>query len=43
MNKYRNNPETNKEEEFIELDFGSMPHKLHEEYLDMYESIQSET
>ena len=26
----------------MELDFGSMPHKLHEEYLDIYEGIQSE-
>ena len=30
------------EKEFIELDFGSMPHKLHKEYLDVYEGIQSE-
>ena len=42
MNKYRNNPETKEEEEFMELDFGSMPHKLHKEYLDIYEGIQSE-
>ena len=40
MNKCRNNPERKEEEEFIELDFGSMPHKLCEEYLDMYEVIQ---
>ena len=26
----------------MELEFGSMPHKLHEEYLDVYEGIQSE-
>ena len=30
------------EKEFIELDFSSMPHKLHKEYLDVYEGIQSE-
>ena len=35
MNKCRNNPETKEEEEFIELDFGSMPHKLHKEHLDI--------
>ena len=42
MNKYRSNPETKEEKEFIELDFGSMPHKLCEEYLNVYEGIQSE-
>ena len=42
INKYRKNPETKEEEEFIELDFGSTPHKLCEEYLDIYEGIQSE-
>ena len=42
MNKYRSNPETKEEKEFMELYFGSMPHKLHEEYLDVYEGIQSE-
>ena len=31
------------EKEFIEIDFGSMPHKLCEEYLDLYEGIRSET
>ena len=41
INKYRNNPETKEEEEFIELDFYSMPYKLCEEYLDIYEGIQS--
>ena len=30
------------EKEFVELDFGSMPLKLFEEYLDVYEGIQSE-
>ena len=28
MNKYRNNPETKEDEEFMELDFGSMQHKI---------------
>ena len=42
INKYKNNPGTKEEKEFTELDFGSMPHKLHEEYLDIYEGIQSE-
>ena len=42
MNKYRSNPETKEEKEFIELDFASMPHKLCKEYLDVYEGIQSE-
>ena len=40
-NKYKNNPETKEEKEFTELDFGSTPHKLCEEYLDVYECIQS--
>ena len=42
MNKYRSNPEAKEEKEFMELDFGSMPHNLCEEYLDVYEGIQSE-
>ena len=42
MNKYRSNPETKEEKEFLELDFGSMPHKLQKWYLDVYEGIQSE-
>ena len=42
MNKYRSNPETKEEKEFLELDFGSLPHKLHKEYLDVYDSTQSE-
>ena len=40
MNKYRSNPETKKEQESIEVDFGSMPHKLCKENLDVYEGIQ---
>ena len=42
MNEYRSNPEAKEEKEFIELDFGSMPHNLCEEYLDVCEGIQSE-
>ena len=42
MNKHRINPETKEEKEFIELDFGSMPHKLCKEYVDVYDGIQSE-
>ena len=41
MNKYRSNAEAEEEKEFMELDFGSTPHKLCEEYLDVYEGIQS--
>ena len=41
-NKYRSNPEAKEKKEFTELDFGSTPHKLHEECLDLYEGIQSE-
>ena len=37
VNKYRkNNSETKEEKEPVELDFGNMPLKLHEEYLDVY-------
>ena len=42
VNKYRRNPELKEEKELVELDFGNMPHKLCEEYLDVYEGIQSE-
>ena len=42
MNKHRSNSEAKEEKEFRELDFGSMPHRLHKEYLDVYEGIQSE-
>ena len=41
MNKYRSNSEAKEENEFMELDFGSTTHKLHKEYLDVYEGIQS--
>ena len=40
MNKYKSKPNT--EREFKELDFGTTPLKLQEEYMDVYEGIQSE-
>ena len=43
MNRYKSNSETKEEKEFMELDFGSTPHKLCKEYLDVFEGIQSET
>ena len=30
MNKYRSNQEAKEEKDFMELDFGSTPHNLHE-------------
>ena len=42
VNKHRNNLETKEEKEPVELDFGSTPLKLCEEYLDVYEGIQSQ-
>ena len=42
INKFKNYPGAKEEKEFAELDFGSMPHKLCEEYLDVYKGIQSE-
>ena len=42
MNRYKNNRETKEEKEFTELDSSSMLHKLWEEYLDIYNGIQSE-
>ena len=44
MNKENHKQMLNTEEErqILELDFGSMPEKLREEYLDIYEGIQSE-
>ena len=42
IDKHKNKLETREGNEQIELDFGSTPLKLHEEYLDVYESIQSE-
>ena len=43
LNKFRNKSEAKEEKEPEELDFGSTPLKLCEEYLDVYEGIQSET
>ena len=40
MNKYKSKPNT--EREFKELDFGTTPQKLQEEYMHIYEGIQSE-
>ena len=42
VNKHRNKSEEKEEKEPVEFDFGSMPLKLCEEYLDVYEGIQSE-
>ena len=43
VNKYGKNPCTKEEErDILELDFGQMSDILKEEYLDMYEGIQSE-
>ena len=42
VNKYKHKPNTEGENEFRELDFGSIPFKLLEEYLDIYEGIQLE-
>ena len=41
VNKYKHKPST-EDKEFKGLDFGTMPHKLQEEYMDIYEGIQSE-
>ena len=41
VNKYKHKS-TTEDREFKELDFGTMPQKLHEEYMDIYEGIQSE-
>ena len=42
VNKYKQKLNTEGVREFRELDFGTMPLKLHEEYNDVYEGIQSE-
>ena len=42
VNKHRNKSEGKEEKEPVELDFGSTPLKFCEEYLDVYEGIQSE-
>ena len=41
VNKHKHKPST-EDREFKELDFGKLPQKLHEEYMDVYEGIQSE-
>ena len=41
VNKYKHKPNTD-DREFKELDFGTMPQKLQEEYMDIYEGIHSE-
>ena len=40
LNRYKVKPDTGRE--FKELDFGLTPQKLQEEYLDVYEGIQSD-
>ena len=40
VNRYKVEPDRGKE--FRELDFGTVPQNLQEEYLDMYEGIQSD-
>ena len=42
VNKYKNSLGISQERDILELDFGVMPVILWEEYLDMYEGIQSE-
>ena len=42
VNKYKNSSGTKDEREITELDFSLTPQILHEEYLDVYEGIQSE-
>ena len=42
VDKHKNKLNTRKEEESVELGFGSTPIKLCKEYLDVYDGIQSE-
>ena len=42
VDRYKNRLETKEGNEWVELDFGSTTLKLCEEYLDVYEGIQSE-
>ena len=42
VNKYRKNPCKIEERDTVELDFVQTPDILREEYLDVYEGIQSE-
>ena len=39
---HKRRPNTKEERQMLELDFGDMPEKLKEEYLDIYDGIQSE-
>ena len=41
VNKYKHKPNTD-DREFKELDFGTTPQKLQEEYMNIYEGIHSE-
>ena len=41
VNRYKHKPNTDNRE-FKELDFGTMPQKLQEEYMDIYEGIHSD-
>ena len=41
VNKYKHKPNTD-DKEFKEIDFGTTPQKLQEEYMDIYEGIHSE-
>ena len=41
VNKYKDKPNTD-DKEFKDLDFGTTPQKLQEEYMDVYEGIHSE-
>ena len=40
MNRYKSKPDVNRE--FKELDFGTTPQKLQEEYMDIYDGIHSD-
>ena len=40
--KHKRKNDIEEERQMLELDFGDMPEKLKEEYLDIYDGIQSE-
>ena len=42
VNKHKNKLDTRKEEESVEIEFGSTPLKLCKDYLNIYDGIQSE-
>ena len=42
VSKYRNTLDIKQDTDMVELDFGPTPHILKEEYLDIYEGMQSE-